>query len=138
LETGLLGSFCGGILIGIAAGLFMLLNGRIAGISGVVRNLLTLRDSRWRDSIAFLVGLPLGLLAWRAVSGQSVPVHVTHSLGLLSLAGLLVGVGTGLGNGCTSGHGICGLARLSRRSLVATGLFMAVAIVVVSVMRGGQ
>jgi uncharacterized protein len=113
----------GGILIGVAAAMFVLFNGRIAGISGVLGGLLrpVRGDLGWRIAfIAGLVGAPLvyGLVA-------AVPeVQVTVGNGALALAGLLVGVGTRYGAGCTSGHGVCGISRLSPRSLVATAVFM--------------
>jgi uncharacterized membrane protein YedE/YeeE len=119
--------------------------GRIAGISGIIGNLITLRpagDSAWR--VAFLVGLVSGPLLVVALGGglgnvANAPGAVIGSpaggVPLMLLAGLLVGVGTGLGSGCTSGHGVCGLARLSARSMAATGVFLIVAIVTVYVMR---
>nr|WP_238401423.1 YeeE/YedE family protein [Halomonas alkaliphila] len=119
--------------------------GRIAGISGIIGNLITLRpagDSAWR--VAFLVGLVSGPLLVVALGGglgnvANAPGAVIGSpaggVPLMLLAGLLVGVGTGLGSGCTSGHGVCGLARLSARSMAATGVFLIVAIATVYVMR---
>ena len=117
-------SLGGGVLIGLAAALFVLLNGRIAGISGVLGGLLnpTRGDIAWRVAfIAGIVAAPLVYLlfaAWPAV-------QIDASYGALVAAGLLVGVGTRYGAGCTSGHGVCGLSRLSPRSLVATLAFMA-------------
>jgi len=125
----------GGVLIGAAAGLFMLTTGRIAGISGIVGELTGRWPPRWRQNLAFLIGLPLGLLLWQGLSGRPVQVHLAPSGLLLAAAGLLVGVGTRLANGCTSGHAVCGLARLSPRSLAATAIFMAAAILVVLVRR---
>ena len=119
----------GGILIGIAAAGLLLLNGRIAGVSGILGTALAGGDERpWRW--AFLVGLPLGALGASAALGGST-VAIMGSPVLLVVAGLFVGVGTQLGSGCTSGHGVCGLARFSRRSLVATATFMGVAGLVV-------
>ena len=131
----------GGVLIGLAATLLWVVNGRLAGISTIAGNTLPVRpgDTLWR--LLFLVGLPLG--AWLGfVYGPrlfseipaSLPSAGLGPLGLVS-AGLLVGIGTRLANGCTSGHGICGLPRLSRRSFVAVGTFMASAVVTVFVMR---
>lgn len=131
----------GGALIGLAATLLWVFNGRLAGISTIAGNTLPLRrgDSLWR--FLFLAGLPLG--AWLAflygprLFGEIptvLPVSGLGPLGLVS-AGLLVGIGTRLANGCTSGHGICGLPRLSVRSFVAVGTFMASAAVTVFVMR---
>lgn len=126
----------GGLLIGTAAALFLLITGRIAGISGLVAAATRIADSgpSWWHAAAFVVGLPLG--AW-LVSGfvQSTDIGVTSSLPLLVGAGLLVGIGTRLGNGCTSGHGVCGIARLSPRSIAATATFMAAGFATVFVMR---
>lgn len=126
-------SLIGGALIGLSAVMLFALNGRIAGISGIVGRLLTGSDDRfWR--IAFLVGLVAGPLVAAAFNAAFVP-RIETSLAVLVGAGLLVGYGTQLGNGCTSGHGICGLARLSPRSLAATLTFMAVAIATVFITR---
>lgn len=127
----------GGLLIGAAAVLLMLGIGRIAGICGIMLNLLTARDTPnvpWRA--AFLVGLPLGALLMSAAGLKdlgtlSMPASVPATIA----AGLLVGIGTTFGSGCTSGHGICGLARLSRRSIAATLTFMAMAAATVFVIR---
>jgi uncharacterized membrane protein YedE/YeeE len=125
----------GGALIGLSAALLMLSTGRIAGISGIVGGLIgwNVPDRDWR--IAFIVGLILaplsGSLAGYVVAEPQMPA----SWAVIVIAGLLVGFGTRLGGGCTSGHGICGVARLSPRSLVATAVFMAVAIVVVAITR---
>lgn len=122
-----LSGFVGGLLIGAAASLFVLLNGRVAGISGILGGALVPRggDFAWR--VAFLVGLIGGPFAVAAVSGQMPEVVMqTSDLGIV-VAGVLVGFGTQLGGGCTSGHGVCGIARLSPRSLVATATFFAVA-----------
>lgn len=126
----------GGVLIGLATALFVLLNGRIAGISGIVGGLLrpARGDVAWR--LAFLLGLTGAPLLWMLVSARPV-VRVDAGWGLLVAAGLLVGFGTRLGSGCTSGHGVCGLSRLSLRSLVATLVFMAAGFVTVFVVRHG-
>jgi len=121
----------GGGLIGAAAGLLMWGNGRIAGLSGIFASLFAPRSGRWGEDALFLAGLPLGLLLFQAAGGE-VAVTLPDSTGMLVVGGLLVGFGTRLGRGCTSGHGVCGLARLSPRSLVATLLFMAAAIVTVA------
>jgi uncharacterized protein len=115
-------SLSGGILIGIAAGLLILASGKILGVSGIVGGLLRprLADAGWR--LLFLLGLFLAALAWR-VAALPAP-RIDSNAAVLAIAGLLVGFGTRLGSGCTSGHGICGLSRLSPRSLVATVLFM--------------
>jgi uncharacterized membrane protein YedE/YeeE len=110
----------------------MLSNGRLAGISGILGELLARWPARWPQSLAFIAGLPAGLLLWQMLSGQTYEITLPHNALLLIPAGLLVGFGARLGNGCTSGHGVCGLARLSPRSMLATGIFMAVAVIVVT------
>jgi uncharacterized protein len=116
-------ALAGGVLIGIAAAMFVLLNGRIAGISGVLGGLLKPHrgDVAWRA--AFVSGLVAAPLLY-AVSFGRPEGRIDASYGALVVAGLLVGVGTRYGSGCTSGHGVCGLSRLSPRSLVATCTFM--------------
>jgi len=123
----------GGALIGLSAALLWLADGRIAGISGIVGGLVPPRvgDIGWR--IAFLAGLIGAPVIYALVTGGPPRVAVSASAGTLVAAGLLVGVGTRLGGGCTSGHGGCGLARMSRRSVVATVLFIAAAAVTVFV-----
>ncbi len=125
----------GGALIGLAAALLLALNGRIAGISGIVGGLLPPRagDALWR--LLFVLGLALGALLVRLYSGAPLAVPVESSTFTLVLGGVLVGFGTRLGSGCTSGHGICGLARLSPRSLVAVLTFMASAMLTVFALR---
>lgn len=124
----------GGILIGLAAALFALLNGGIAGISGIVGGLLRpLRgDVAWR--LAFVAGL-IGAPFVYSLVATLPTLRIDASPGLLVLAGLLVGVGTRYGAGCTSGHGVCGLSRLSLRSLVATLCFMVAGFATVFVLR---
>jgi len=114
----------GGALVGTAAALFVLLNGRIAGISGVLGGLLrpVKGDVAWRA--AFVIGLIVAPLIYLLFGSPPKP-RIDADFGALVLAGLLVGVGTRYGTGCTSGHGVCGLSRLSPRSLVATAAFMA-------------
>jgi len=114
----------GGALIGVSASMMLLLNGRIAGISGILGGALRLPagDTAWR--LAFLIGLISGGGVLLAMYPETFAVNIDRSTGALVAAGLLVGVGTRLGNGCTSGHGVCGLSRLSPRSLVATITFM--------------
>lgn len=117
-------ALAGGALIGLAAGLFILANGRIAGISGLLGSLLQRDGGGHGEKALFLLGLSLSPLLWMAVA--DVPqVRIDAGWPALVIAGLLVGVGTRYGAGCTSGHGVCGLARLSPRSLVATLAFMA-------------
>jgi len=114
----------GGALIGLSASLLLLANGRIAGISGIVGGLLrpTPGDSSWR--LAFVGGLLFAGLALSFVMPDSIAGPSERSLGAVAAAGLIVGFGVRLGNGCTSGHGVCGLSRFSKRSLVATLTFM--------------
>lgn len=125
----------GGLLIGLAAALMLLLNGRISGISGIVGGLLAPRgsDAGWR--VAFVAGLLLGALAYALATGRDALVNVQASVPVLVVAGLLVGFGTRLGSGCTSGHGLCGVARLSKRSVVATAVFFGVAMLTVFLTR---
>jgi uncharacterized membrane protein YedE/YeeE len=128
----------GGVLIGISAVMLMALNGRIAGIAGIVGGLIgpapfSALDRYWR--LAFVAGLVIAPALWFAVTGAMPQVSVTDNWPLLVVAGLIVGVGTQVGSGCTSGHGVCGLARLSLRSLVATGVFMAAAFLTVFITR---
>ena len=127
-------SLAGGMLIGLAAALLILFNGRIAGISGILGGLLppTPGDAAWRA--LFLLGLVLAPFAWGAV--RPLPLlHIEAGHGLLVAAGLLVGIGTRYGSGCTSGHGVCGMARLSPRSVVATCTFVATGFVTVYLLR---
>lgn len=123
----------GGALLGAAAGAFALFNGRVAGISGMFGSLLETGSNKV-VALAFLLGLMLAPLAWRLVANLP-PVQVSGQPALLLAAGLIVGIGTRLGSGCTSGHGVCGLARLSPRSLAATLAFMATGFATVYVAR---
>lgn len=129
-----LASLGGGVLIGLAAALLLLANGRIAGISGIAGGLLrpAQGDIGWR--LAFLLGLVAAPLGWLAF-GAMPPAQIDNSPLLLTVAGLLVGVGTRFGSGCTSGHGVCGIARLSPRSLTATACFIVAGFVTVFVIR---
>lgn len=126
----LLASLAGGVLVGLAALLMLVTNGRIAGNSGIIAQCL---GGGWR--LAYVLGLLAGAAAWRLLAPHDPPPSYNPSTPLLILAGLLVGFGTRMGGGCTSGHGVCGLARLSVRSLVATLVFMAVSMVTVLVVR---
>lgn len=125
----------GGVLIGLASACLLLANGRVAGVSGILgRSFFAAGgDLGWR--VAFLVGLPLGAWVTGLVAPATSALSITHSTPLLVAGGLLVGLGTQIGSGCTSGHGICGLGRGSRRSFVATVTFMAVGIATVFVVR---
>ncbi|NNU42729.1 YeeE/YedE family protein [Ramlibacter montanisoli] len=127
-------SLAGGIVLGVAAALFILLNGRVLGISGILGGLVRPRrgDAGWR--MAFLAGLLLAPVLWSLFATPVAP-RIEAGPALLVVAGLLVGWGTRYGSGCTSGHGVCGLARLSPRSMVATLAFMAAGFAVVFVLR---
>jgi uncharacterized membrane protein YedE/YeeE len=120
----LLPSLLGGMLIGLGASLLLLFNGRVAGISGIFGGLLAPRGGEITWRAAFLAGLLAGGAVLLAVHPSAFPTTTSRPLGVIAVAGLLVGYGTRLGNGCTSGHGICGLSRRSARSLVATVTFM--------------
>ena len=127
--------FLGGALIGAAAILLLIANGRIAGVSGIVGGLLARvpGDMSWRA--AFVAGLWLGAFMYWAARGAQFQFELDATLPVTVAAGLLVGFGTRLGSGCTSGHGVCGIARFSGRSTVATLVFMAAGIATVFVMR---
>jgi len=120
-----LASLIGGMLIGLSATLLLLFNGKIAGISGIIAGTLSpaKNDTLWR--IVFVTGLLVGGFLLRLLSPQTFVIGITRSWSALVVAGLLVGFGTRLGNGCTSGHGVCGLSRFSQRSLLATVTFIA-------------
>ena len=130
--------FMGGVLIGLAAATMLLGLGRIAGVSGMAARATGIADSGAprNIAIAFVIGLPLGAFLVARLFGE-VQVSFPTSLLPLIAGGLLVGFGTRLGSGCTSGHGVCGLSRLSPRSMVATALFMASGFVTVAAMRFG-
>ena len=127
-------SLAGGILLGLASALFILVNGRILGISGIVGGLLrpVKGDTGWR--LAFLAGMLAAPLLYFVVAGPTTP-RIDAGWATIVIAGLLVGVGTRYGSGCTSGHGVCGLSRLSPRSLVATLAFMGAGFVTVYLAR---
>ena len=127
-------SLAGGVLIGTAAAMLLLLNGKVAGISGIVGGLLRpgAGNIGWR--VAFIAGLLVAPLLYQLATPLPA-VQIDADTGLLVAAGLLVGVGTRYGSGCTSGHGVCGLSRLSPRSLVATAAFMAAGFVTVFIVR---
>jgi uncharacterized protein len=118
----------GGLLIGLSTVLLILFNGRIAGISGIVGGLLARKGSEIGWRAVFVVGLLLGAFVYMLATGDALPVNVQASMPVLVVAGLLVGFGTRLGSGCTSGHGVSGIARFSRRSIVATLVFFVTAI----------
>jgi uncharacterized membrane protein YedE/YeeE len=126
-------SLFGGLLLGLSATLLMLVNGKVAGISGIVNGLLSPKrgDYSWR--ILFFAGMVLGGLLSVWLLGVSFPDTQSLTLTQIIVAGVLVGFGTRLANGCTSGHGICGIGRLSKRSIIATCVFMSVAALTVFV-----
>ena len=124
----------GGLLIGLAASLLLLANGRIAGISGILGRTLALEPGQLSWRILFLLGLPVGAGLVGIIQGGLV-ADVRASIPTLVAAGVLVGFGTQLGNGCTSGHGVCGISRGSRRSIAATCTFMVTAAAVVFIVR---
>lgn len=126
----------GGLLIGAAAAMLLLFNGRVAGISGILGGLLELRTGEWRWRARFVAGLIAGGAVARVVAPGALGV-IASPLPVLAIAGVLVGFGTRFGGGCTSGHGVCGVGRGSPRSILATATFMAVAGVVVFLVRHG-
>ncbi len=130
-----LASFLGGIILGLASALMLILFGRIMGISGIVGTALERpkNDTLWR--LVFIAGLISSAMIFAPLVEVSRTVPVGTNLWLVVLAGLLVGYGTRLGSGCTSGHGICGISRLSVRSIVATGVFMVSGIITVAIMQ---
>jgi uncharacterized membrane protein YedE/YeeE len=130
-----LSGLAGGLLIGLAAAMLLLLNGRLSGISGIVGGMMAPKtsDVGWRA--AFIAGLLLGASIYMLATGGALLLEIQASLPVLVLAGLLVGFGTRLGSGCTSGHGVCGIARLSKRSIVATAVFFVVAMLTVFLTR---
>jgi uncharacterized membrane protein YedE/YeeE len=127
-------ALAGGALIGLAAALFVLFNGRVAGISGLLGSLLARGGEGRGEKALFLLGLLLAPLLWQLFAALPA-IEFQGGWLSLTLAGLLVGVGTRYGAGCTSGHGVCGISRLSPRSLVATGVFMGAGFATVFILR---
>ena len=125
-------AFLGGALIGLAVVLFFVFNGRLIGISGIASNFLTSKNNRV-DNFLFIVGLIIGPILYKFFTSQEINISISNSFFLLSAAGLMVGVGTRIGGGCTSGHGISGMGRFSTRSIIATITFMIVGILTVLV-----
>ena len=122
-------AFVGGSLIGFAAFLFFVFNGRIAGVSSIASDSIIKNENRF-DNILFLLGLIIGPVIY-SLSGKNIESVLTNSFPLLIAGGLLVGFGTKLGNGCTSGHGVCGISRFSIRSIVATIAFITTGVITV-------
>lgn len=120
----------GGIIIGFAVLLFFLFNGRLIGISGIASNFITQQDKRF-DNFLFLIGLVLGPFVYKILSNKEIEIVISNSFVLLIIAGLLVGFGTRISGGCTSGHGISGISRFSLRSIIATVTFILVGVITV-------
>ena len=120
----------GGMVIGLAVAIFFLFNGRLVGISGIAANALTEKNNKL-DNILFLLGLVIGPIFYRLFIKNEISITISNSFSLLILTGLLVGIGTRVSGGCTSGHGISGIGRFSLRSIVATITFMIVGIITV-------
>jgi len=129
-------SLLGGLLIAAAAAMLLLFTGRVAGISGIVGGLLDREPGEWGWRVWFIAGLIAGGVVTRLLAPGALGV-IASPLPVLAVAGVLVGFGTRLGGGCTSGHGVCGIGRGSPRSILATATFMAVAVVVVFLVRHG-
>lgn len=128
-------ALAGGGLIGLAATIMMLTNGRIAGVSGISKGLLAPRAGDWPWRLAFVAGLVLGGGVYMQFDPAAFRLATDRPLWVIALAGLLVGFGTVLSNGCTSGHGVCGVSRLSRRSMVAVATFVATGMLTATVYR---
>jgi len=120
----------GGIIIGLAVVIFFLFNGRLVGISGIASNALTKKDNKF-DNLLFLIGLIVGPIIYSLFTSKEINITISNSFILLIFAGLLVGIGTRVSGGCTSGHGISGIGRFSLRSIIATITFMIVGILTV-------
>jgi uncharacterized membrane protein YedE/YeeE len=125
-------AFTGGLIIGLAVAVFFLLNGRLVGISGIASNALTEKENKF-DNLLFLLGLIIAPFIYSLFSNGGINISISNSYVLMIAAGLLVGIGTRISGGCTSGHGISGIGRFSLRSIVATITFMIVGILTVFV-----
>ena len=125
-------AFTGGLIIGLAVAVFFLLNGRLVGISGIASNALTEKENKF-DNLLFLLGLIIAPLIYSLFSNGGINIIISNSYVLMIAAGLLVGIGTRISGGCTSGHGISGIGRFSLRSIIATITFMIVGILTVYV-----
>ena len=130
-------ALAGGALIGLSASMLLLLNGRIAGISGIAARMFSRDMPSALPNVVFVLGLVAGPVVYLAAAGSWPEVRIAAPVPVLIVAGLLVGFGSRMGSGCTSGHGVIGIARLSRRSFAATATFMAAGIVTVALMRFG-
>ena len=123
-------AFVGGVIIGLAVVLFFVGNGRLAGVSGIASNFFTSKKNRI-DNLLFLIGLVIGPIIFSIFINNQIPFLITDSFPLIVFGGLLVGIGTRVSGGCTSGHGICGIGRFSLRSIIATITFISTGIVTV-------
>ena len=134
-----LSSLIGGMLIGFSAVILLITNGRIAGISGIVSRILppSIHRSELPQGLLFVGGLILAIPTWYFIDGGMPVNFVSNNYLVLSMAGLLVGFGAVFGNGCTSGHGVCGISRVSKRSIVATSVFMTTSIITVLLIKHG-
>ena len=134
-----LNSLIGGILIGFSAVIFLIANGRIAGISGIVSRILppSIHRTELPQGLLFVGGLILAIPTWYFIDGGMPVNFVSNNYLVLSMAGLLVGFGAVFGNGCTSGHGVCGISRVSKRSIVATSVFMTTSFITVLLIKHG-
>ena len=134
-----LSSLVGGILIGTSAVILLITNGRIAGISGIVSRILppSIHRSELPQGLLFVGGLILAIPTWYFIDGGMPVNFVSNNYLVLSMAGLLVGFGAVFGNGCTSGHGVCGISRVSKRSIVATSVFMTTSFITVLLIKHG-
>ena len=132
-----LSSLIGGMLIGLSAVILLITNGRIAGISGIISRLLPpfIHKPDFPQGLLFLTGLILSIPLWYFINGSMPVQFISENYLILSMAGLLVGFGAVLGNGCTSGHGVCGISRLSTRSITATGTFMMTSFLTILLLR---
>ena len=132
-----LSSLIGGMLIGLSPVILLITNGRIAGISGIISRLLppSIHKPDFSQGLLFLTGLILSIPLWYFINGSMPVQFISENYLILSMAGLLVGFGAVLGNGCTSGHGVCGISRLSTRSITATGTFMMTSFLTVLLLR---
>ena len=127
-------AFIGGILIGVAVIIFFVSNGMLAGVSGIVNNVLTKSHNRIIN-LLFLLGLILGPLIYMIFFQTTIPLDMTSSIPIIIIGGLLVGIGTKISRGCTSGHGVCGISRFSIRSILATTLFILSAMMIVFIFK---
>ncbi len=134
IEFNVWSSFLGGCLIGLSAFMLMFISGRVAGCSGILANAILGASGQRMWRLMFILGLVVAPLL-TASSAYTLPEHYNFDWSILIIAGLLVGIGTSMANGCTSGHGICGLGRLSKRSIVATCVFMSSAVITVYISR---